>query len=55
MHHFSIEAVYEQLKSSKNGLTVQDASERLRRHGRNKIKSGKQKSKFAILVNQFTD
>lgn len=55
MHHFSIEAVYEQLKSSKNGLTVQDASERLGRFGRNKIKSGKQKSKFAILVNQFTD
>lgn len=55
MHHLTIEEVYVKLKSSKKGLSNQEASSRLEQNGHNTIKSGEQKSKLAILISQFTD
>ncbi|MHA1220896.1 MAG: cation-translocating P-type ATPase, partial [Candidatus Heimdallarchaeota archaeon] len=52
-HNMGIEAVLEQLKSTKNGLTGKEAKEKHYRLGSNKLPEEKPISKIKILFEQF--
>lgn len=55
-HYFeSIEAVLNQMESSKNGIDPKEASLRLEKHGRNKLDEGKKKTVFARFLDQLKD
>ncbi len=49
------ERVLEELYSQKNGLTEQEANERLEKNGKNKLIEGKKKSLFRRLIDQIAD
>ncbi len=51
----STEEVFEQVKSSEQGLTAAEAQKRLEEHGKNKLQEGKKKSLIRRLFEQFTD
>jgi len=48
-----IETTLENLKTSLNGLSYQEAEERLKVYGKNVIEEGKKKSIFALFMEQF--
>lgn len=50
-----IEGVYEELGTSGNGLSPEEAEERLNEHGDNSIESGETVSPLSILLEQFND
>ena len=54
-HSETPEAVMTELKVTNNGLTSQEAKERLATYGRNEIKKEKGTSPLKILAGQFTD
>lgn len=49
----SIESLYKQLKTTREGLNSQEVKKRLERDGKNIFPVGKQKSSFLIFLNQF--
>jgi len=51
--HKSIEDVFKELKTGKNGLTEKEAEARLEKYGLNVIKEGKKISALSIFLNQF--
>lgn len=57
MKHYqeTVDAVFEECKSSKNGLTQQEASKRLAENGLNKLDEGKKTSVFVRFFKQLAD
>jgi len=53
-HALSIEAVYERLDADPDGLTADEAANRLDRHGPNELPQGVTTSPWRILLHQFT-
>lgn len=51
----SLQDVYAELKSSRNGLSTAEAEKRLSENGRNKLQEGKKKSIARRLLEQFAD
>ena len=49
------EAVFDEIKSSKKGLTTADATERLEKNGKNKLAEGKKESLFHKFLSQLAD
>ena len=47
------EATFEELNTSKNGLTEEEASKRLEEYGHNKLAEGKKKGMIAKFIDQF--
>ena len=52
-HNLPFIEVLNQLNTSKNGLTSEEAKQRLLRHGLNELKVAKKISAFALFLNQF--
>ncbi|BCS80201.1 calcium-translocating P-type ATPase, SERCA-type [Anaerocellum diazotrophicum] len=52
-HSKTIKTILENLKTSLNGLSYQEAEERLKAYGKNIIEEGKKKSIFALFLEQF--
>ncbi len=52
-HCLKIEKVFDKLKSSKYGLTAEEASERVSKYGLNELTRAKPLSKAAIFISQF--
>ena len=50
---FSAAEMLQQLQTTNEGLTADQAGERLRRHGSNHLKPPKRSDVFALLLNQF--
>ncbi len=57
MKHYlhSTEEVFSEVESSSKGLTSQEASERLEKNGKNKLKEAKKKSLIARFIDQLKD
>ena len=53
MHDKSIDEVFKELKTEKEGLTEREAEIRLEKYGFNEIKQGKKISPIKIFLNQF--
>ena len=53
MHNKPIEQVLRELNTSSNGLTQQEAEERLKQYGFNELKEGKKISPLEIFISQF--
>ena len=53
MQQKTIKETLKELNSSENGLTGAEAGKRLEENGKNIFPTGKQKSAFLILLNQF--
>ena len=51
----TLEEIYEELKTSKNGLSEKVANNNLNKYGLNKIEEAKKKSKFRRFLEQFND
>lgn len=51
----TLEEIYEELKTSKDGLTQKEANNNLNKYGLNKIEEAKKKSKFRRFLEQFND
>jgi Ca2+-transporting ATPase len=47
------EATFEELNTSKNGLTEEEASKRLEEYGHNKLAEGKKKGMLSKFIDQF--
>ncbi|MEO0096120.1 MAG: cation-transporting P-type ATPase, partial [candidate division WOR-3 bacterium] len=54
-HTLSIDAIFESLKTSAEGLNSEEARARLERFGPNEIKEAKKKTPFEMLLDQFKD
>jgi Ca2+-transporting ATPase len=54
-HNLDIEKVLKELGSSLEGLTSEEAGERLKRHGPNAIREKKRKTPLMLLLDQFRD
>lgn len=54
-YSLSSEDVLKKVNSSQDGLTQEEAEDRLRKYGRNEIEEGEKVSAFAIFVEQFQD
>ncbi len=54
-HNLEIDKVLEELGSSPEGLTSEEAGERLKRHGPNAIREKKRRSPLMLLLDQFRD
>ena len=52
-HVLPIEKIYQELLTSKAGLTSEEARKRRRRYGPNEISSSKKRSVFLIFLEQF--
>lgn len=52
-HNFSVEKTIKELKTSKNGLTSDEANKRLKQRGLNELPVEKPMSWFFVLLNQF--
>ena len=50
-----IEEIFSRLKTNENGLTEEEASIRLQRDGKNKLKEKKKKSNWILFLGQFND
>ena len=48
-----VEEVFNELQTSKKGLTSNEAEERLEKYGQNSVTEGKTVSKFQLLIGQF--
>ncbi len=55
MHHKSIEDVFKELKTDKNGLAEKEAEARLQKYGLNEIQQLKKISPVKIFLNQFNN
>src|SRR3989338_9034333 len=55
MHHKTIEQVFKELKTDKNGLTEKEAEARLKKYGLNEIQQLKKISPVKIFLNQFNN
>lgn len=55
IYNKSIEELYEELDSSRNGLTNEEAIKRLETNGENKLDKEKKKSNIALFLGQFND
>ena len=53
MHNKPIEQVLRELNTSNNGLSQQEAEERLKQYGFNELKEGKKISPLEIFISQF--
>lgn len=51
----TLEEIYEELKTSKDGLSEKEANNNLNKYGLNKIEEAKKKSKFRRFLEQFND
>src|SRR5688572_13826840 len=54
-HSLSKEEAANKLQSNAEGLTSQQATDRLQQHGPNEIEAKKKKTWWGILLSQFTD
>lgn len=54
-HSHSAEKIFDELNSSKDGLSSDDAAKRLEQDGPNELKEGKKKQWWQILLEQFKD
>ena len=54
-HSKTVEATVDELKTDSNGLTSQEAKQRLTTYGPNELRKEKRKSSLKILLEQFTD
>jgi P-type Ca2+ transporter type 2C len=54
-HTVDREQVYEQLGTSPQGLTPEEAAQRLEQHGRNELEERGLRSPLAVLMGQFTE
>ena len=52
-HTKTIDSVYKELKTSNNGLSQEEAKNRLEKYGENKLKQAKKKSMVARFFSQF--
>lgn len=52
-HNHSVESVFEQLETSKNGLSATDVKKRLHRYGENTLPEAQKHSFYKILFDQF--
>ena len=55
VYNKSVEELYEELDSSKSGLTEEEALKRLETNGENKLDEAKKKSNIALFLSQFND
>lgn len=54
-HSLHVGQVFDKLKTGENGLSQHDAKQRLEKFGLNKIKEGKQKTVFEMVIEQFKE
>ncbi len=54
-HSKTVEEALRELQVTRQGLTPQEAQERLTKYGPNEIKKEKSKSPLKLLLGQFTD
>ena len=54
-YQVDIKEVYSELKSDENGLSTEQAKQRLAEYGTNEIKEGKKITPLRIFINQFKD
>jgi P-type Ca2+ transporter type 2C len=54
-HTVKAETVLESLNVTENGLSTQEAENRLKKYGENKLTEGKKKTIFEIFIDQFKD
>jgi len=52
-HSKDIETILENLKTTLNGLSSEEAEQRLKVYGKNIIEEGKKKSLFVLFLEQF--
>ena len=52
-HSIALEKIFEEIKSARNGLSEQEAQERLERFGKNSLPQEKQYSKIRLFFSQF--
>lgn len=52
-HNLTIESVLKELKTSKNGLSINEVKKRFQKYGLNKLEEEKPLGKFTILLEQF--
>lgn len=52
-HTMEAQAVVEEMKSNIQGISEEEAAERLARHGRNELQEGKKKTLFMMFLEQF--
>lgn len=55
MYNKQLDDIYNELNSSKDGLSSKEASNRLKQYGNNELVEGKSRSKFRIFLDQFND
>ena len=55
MHSKTIEQVFRELKTSKEGISQSEADERLKQYGFNELQKGKKESVLMLFVKQFKD
>lgn len=51
----TVDEIYKELDTNVNGLTNEEAAERLKKYGENKLKERKKKSNFIKFIEQFND
>lgn len=51
-HYFKVEKCFQELKTSKNGLTSKEVELRIKKHGKNELPKEKPLGKLAIFLNQ---
>ena len=55
MYNKNLNDIYDELNSSKDGLTSNEALNRVERYGNNELVEAKSRSKFRIFLDQFND
>ena len=54
-HQENVEAAFEKLKTSPQGISDREAGQRLKEHGLNELKEKKKKNPFMMFLDQFND
>ncbi|HOC39167.1 MAG TPA: HAD-IC family P-type ATPase, partial [Thermodesulfobacteriota bacterium] len=54
-HQEDVEAAFEKLKTSPQGISDREAGQRLKEHGLNELKEKKKKNPFMMFLDQFND
>ncbi|KKT33746.1 MAG: ATPase, P-type (Transporting), HAD superfamily, subfamily IC [Candidatus Woesebacteria bacterium GW2011_GWB1_44_11b] len=52
-HSFSLKKIYQELETSENGLSIEEARNRLKRYGENSLPKEKTPTVLQIFLNQF--
>ena len=55
IYNESVEELYQQFKTSINGLTENEVTKRLATYGENKLQEAKKKSNIVLFFSQFND